>query len=195
LSVYQRKIPFVSKLFQNRIKTALKLACLNDESILLDVGYSSGYLLTTLRNHNCLSEYYGIDIHHINPQINLKNSNFGIGDVRNLPYHDSYFDVVFLLDVLEHIGKVDIAIKEVFRVLKPEGLVILSGPTESWFYKFCRVLWLGKVNFSEHKNTIYEIEEKFESNDFTLVAREFLPSQPLPPLFRISKFKKTMVCN
>jgi len=192
LSIYQKDVPFVSKLFRNRIKTAIKLASLSDDSILLDVGYSSGILLMTIRKNNCLSEYFGIDIHHINPHINLKNCNLGLGDVRNLPFHDSFFDVVFLLDVLEHLENVDMAINEIFRVLKPDGVAILSGPTESWFYKFCRVLWLGKVRFSEHKLTIYDIEKKFESNHFTLVARESLPSKPLP-LFRISKFKKSKV--
>jgi len=193
LSVYQKKIPFVSKLFRNRIKTALKLASITDDSIILDVGYSSGYLLVTIRNANCFCEYNGLDIHHINSQIDMKNCNFGTGDVQNLPYHDSYFDVVFLLDVLEHIEDVDIGIKEVSRVLKPNGIAILSGPTESWFYKFCRVLWLGKVHFFDHKHTIYDIEKKFESNNFTLVARESLPHKPIPPLFRISKFEKSRV--
>lgn len=190
MSVYESKIPFVSKLFQNRVKTALKLASITNDSIILDVGCSFGYLFMVIRNRNCSSEYYGIDNTHINSQINMENCDFRLGDVRNLPYDDNFFDVIFLLDVLEHVEDVDLAIKEVIRVLKPNGLAILSGPTESWFYKFCRLLWLGKTHFPDHKHTIFKIEEMFESNEFTLVTRKSLPKMPLPPLFRISKFKK-----
>jgi len=190
LSVYDRKIPFVSKLFRNRVKTAIKLSSITEESIILDVGCNYGYLLIALQNSNCLCNYYGIDVHNINSQTNMKNCNFRLGDVRSLPYNDNFFDVVFLLDVLEHIDKVDTAVKEVFRVLKPNGSAILSGPTESWFYKICRLIWLRKIHFFDHKHTIYDIEKLFETNNFTLVTRESLPNLPLPSLFRISKFKK-----
>jgi len=190
MSLYERKVPLVSKLFRNRIKTALKLASINDDSIMLDVGCNFGYLLMVIRNQNCLGQYYGIDNTTINSETTLKNCNFRIEDVRNMKFNDNYFDVVFLLDVLEHIEDVNMAIKQVYRVLKPKGLAILSGPTESWFYKLCRLLWLGKVHFSDHKHSIYDIETKFESNNFKLIKRESMPRRPLPSLFRISKFKK-----
>ena len=47
-------------------------------------------------------------------------------------------------------------------VLKPSEVVILSGPTESIFYKFCRFVWLHKINEEDHKHTVYDIEKKFK---------------------------------
>ncbi|MDB2676319.1 class I SAM-dependent methyltransferase [Amylibacter sp.] len=55
-------------------------------------------------------------------------------DIENdgLPYPDNYFDVVFSKSVIEHFHNPDIMIKEVFRCLKPGGLVITIAP--SWEY-------------------------------------------------------------
>jgi len=72
-------------------------------------------------------------------------------DARNLPFASSSFDIVICRQVLQHIpgdGKIK-AIKEIFRVLKREGLLYINTPnrsfpkdhhdTELWF-----VHWLPK---------------------------------------------------
>jgi len=191
ITTYNRKIPFVRNIFRNRVKIAIKFASITHESTILDAGCSVGYLLIALRNQNNSCKYYGIDKKSTyDIPSNIKNCSFQVGDIKNMDYNDNFFDAVFLLDILEHIEDVETAIKEVHRVLKPNGVAILSGPTETWFYKICRLLWLHKVEFSFHKHTIYDIEHKFESNKFELISWERLPRTPLPELFRISKFKK-----
>lgn len=43
---------------------------------------------------------------------------------------DNTFDIVFLLEVLEHLDYPDKALKEISRILKPDGYLILGVPRE-----------------------------------------------------------------
>ena len=58
--------------------------------------------------------------------------NAMIGDVRNLKFHDEEFDVIYSISVLEHIypkkGGDSVAIREMARVLKPGGRIVLTVP-------------------------------------------------------------------
>lgn len=50
-------------------------------------------------------------------------------DLRNgLPYEDESFDIVLLVEVLEHISCHDDIIRELSRILKPGGILILTTP-------------------------------------------------------------------
>ena len=49
-------------------------------------------------------------------------------DIRNLPFADATYDFVFASHVLEHIREDGEAIKEVRRVLKPNGIAVLPVP-------------------------------------------------------------------
>ncbi len=186
---YDRKLPLVTNLFKNRIRTAIKFAELKDDSVILDVGSREGHLLKSIRNVNILCKCYGIET---DPHVltKIKTCDIRLADARQMPFEKEFFNLVFVLDVLEHIEELEKTINEIKRVLKPEGFVILSGPTESWFYKFCRVLYRRMLEHEEHVHTVYDIEKKFESKSFQLVKRESLPGFPIPELFRISKFQK-----
>jgi len=190
LQVYNSKIPIIRNLFRNRVETALSYASLDDDAILLDIGCHSGFLLEAIRKHHLLSKYFGIDSSKYDRKGNMKNCYFKVADARSLPFHDKLFNVVFVLDVLEHIKEIEVVINEIHRVLKPNGLAILSGPTESRFYKMCRFLWLRKVSLESHVHTVYDIEKKFVGNGFELIELKRLPGFPIPDIFRISKLKK-----
>lgn len=49
-------------------------------------------------------------------------------DIRNLPFEDATYDFVFASHVLEHVREDGEAIKEVRRVLKPNGIAVLPVP-------------------------------------------------------------------
>ena len=47
------------------------------------------------------------------------------GSILNIPYEDEKFDCVFICEALEHCIDLDNAIDEIYRVLKPDGKVII----------------------------------------------------------------------
>jgi SAM-dependent methyltransferase len=49
-------------------------------------------------------------------------------DIQNLPYSDEFFDCVLSSDVFEHVRLDDRGFREIFRVLKPNGVFVLQAP-------------------------------------------------------------------
>ena len=58
----------------------------------------------------------------------VSNVEFNVCGIFELKFDDETFDKVILIDVLEHIANDVRALKELHRVLKPEGQLILSTP-------------------------------------------------------------------
>lgn len=58
-------------------------------------------------------------------------------DAAVLPFKDGYFDIATALDVIEHLDDDLVALKELYRVMKPGGLLIVSVPA----YKFLWTYW------------------------------------------------------
>ncbi len=79
----------------------------------IEVGGSEGSMKAIL-------EEFGLDV-EIAP-------NYPEVDIHNLPYQDDMYDFLVLDQVLEHIEKPWEATREIFRVLKPGGILIATGP-------------------------------------------------------------------
>ncbi|WP_344822894.1 class I SAM-dependent methyltransferase [Actinocorallia longicatena] len=61
-----------------------------------------------------------------------------VGDALELPFEDGTFDKIIAAEVMEHIPHDMLAMKELFRVLKPGGQVAVTVP--SWLPE--RICWL-----------------------------------------------------
>lgn len=96
------------------------------------------------------------------------------------------YATIFALDSLEHNDDYAEILGRLAEGLAPGGVLILSGPTESWLYRLGRRI----AGFSGHyhKTTIYDIEAAAE-RVLKPVARKSLPLPGLS-LFRISAWTK-----
>lgn len=63
-------------------------------------------------------------------------------DVRKIPYPDNYFDLIFSSSAFEHLPDLDVALDEMYRVLKPGGQLFTHfGPL--WSTSYGHHLWLN----------------------------------------------------
>src|SRR3989344_1479339 len=62
---------------------------------------------------------------------NFKNIEFSIADLCSLPFKKESFDEIICSDVLEHIKNDEEALFELARVLKKEGVLLITGPYRS----------------------------------------------------------------
>ena len=65
-----------------------------------------------------------------------------VGSVEdNLPFKNGYFDLVFWGDNIEHVWQPKLILKEIYRVLKSKGRVIISTPNQAyWRYRLHSLL-------------------------------------------------------
>jgi SAM-dependent methyltransferase len=74
------------------------------------------------------------------PQNRLPGVRFVCADATDLPFDDASFDLVTMFDVIEHIPDDLAAAREVRRVLRPGGVVLVTTPNETWRLPHHRVL-------------------------------------------------------
>jgi len=55
----------------------------------------------------------------------IKGAKFVVGSVTKIPFPANKFDYIFLVDVLQHVPELEKSIKELHRVLKPKGTLII----------------------------------------------------------------------
>ncbi|MBU0618898.1 class I SAM-dependent methyltransferase [Patescibacteria group bacterium] len=91
----------------------------------LDVGCGEGHLLFLLSEAN----KYGVDIEKTYlARAKAKNlqARFKPASAEDLPFKNSFFDLVCCTEVIEHINRPKQCLREVQRVLKPGGYCLFS---------------------------------------------------------------------
>jgi 2-polyprenyl-3-methyl-5-hydroxy-6-metoxy-1,4-benzoquinol methylase len=114
-----------------RISRVLPFVELYSDARLLDIGCGwEVRLLKELEAH--ISYGVGIDVKA--PWIDtLKLKTFSTSLDRMLPFDDASFDIVTMLAVLEHLDHPEDIMREISRILRPGGGLVLTVP--SWYAK------------------------------------------------------------
>ena len=71
--------------------------------------------------------------------------NFVPGDAHNLPFEPETFEHVKFFEVIEHVENPTRCIREIWRVLKPDGVVEVSTPNLTQWRRLLRLLLHVKV--------------------------------------------------
>jgi 2-polyprenyl-3-methyl-5-hydroxy-6-metoxy-1,4-benzoquinol methylase len=138
-------------------------------SKVLEIGCGNGFLLKTLeeRHYNC----YGIEpspysYNHAKNILKLNVSNNFLPDSN---FYNEKFDLVIMIDVIEHIYDANNFMKDIIKVLNPNGYVFIgTGNIKSLNAKIARSNW-GYFKSWEHVSFFspHSIHSLLESNGFT----------------------------
>jgi ubiquinone/menaquinone biosynthesis C-methylase UbiE len=117
-----KSFPQISELIISRLPKRNQLK-------ILDLGCGTGMYFQTLANKSNI--VYGLDYSLASVERAKEKGYVEVkqGDIQSLPYPDNSFDFVFCTEVLEHILEYDLALKEIFRVLRPNGVLLLTTTT------------------------------------------------------------------
>lgn len=109
---------------------------------ILDVGCGAGYFLAVAKENGW--DTRGVEVSKIAADYAKKKFSLDIfvGELRNATCPDEYFDVVTLWHVLAHLPNPSETLAEVNRVLKKNGLLVLTVPNISGFQaKIFKEFW------------------------------------------------------
>lgn len=191
-------------MYFGRIKTIVKtIAGFNrDFSQVLDIGgglglFSMNFKLNFPRSSVIIldkSLYKGIK-EILTRYPTLKITDYVQEDIQEETRFDSNsFDLIFALDILEHVENPSIAIDEILRILKEDGFLFISVPTESILLTIVRRMigtikniqvnphWLGKV---KSEKEFFKILLKKNTN---IIFKRRYPFDMLPRLFSYDIF-------
>jgi len=95
---------------------------------ILDLGCGSGNFIKVLNRKNKSVE--GVEISQELVKLGQKNGlKIKIADLhQTFPYRNNIFDTITAGEIIEHIHDTDFFLKEIKRILKPNGFLIISTP-------------------------------------------------------------------
>ena len=97
---------------------------------LLDVGAATGFFLNLARNRGW--EPFGVELSDYAASIGrAKGLNIMTGVLAGGEFPESFFDVITLWDVIEHMPDPRSTLRELQRTLKPGGLIAINTPDSS----------------------------------------------------------------
>jgi ubiquinone/menaquinone biosynthesis C-methylase UbiE len=172
--------PLVRWIFWKRLKVMLKISKKAEK--VLDFGAGSGVFLYSLSKN--FKKVYGLDVevksmNYIKNRFNLNNLHIIKNEGQSLPFQDNFFDIVYAADVLEHVENPEKIYKELSRIIKPKGYLIVSGPTENLIYELCKKIIFRRKSASEHYSTIEDVirqsSYKFKIEKIATLPFRFFP--------------------
>jgi len=132
---------------------------------LIDLACGEGFGLNIINESNSELDITGIDLDEfaiVNAKNKYPNLKFLVGDALKLDIKSNSIDVVLAFEIIEHVPPLDL-LNEIFRILKPGGLLLLSTPQSC----------IG------HIPIVYEHHHEYSRNELKMYVNK---------LFKIEKF-------
>jgi len=127
---------------------------------ILDCGCGEGALTRTLKRTFPAAEVHGCDVSAVHLQ---RARAVGLAVeyrcmTEALPYADAEFDVVLVLDVLEHVDRPDMLLRDVARVLRGGGRLLLHCPCEGQPLMLHWLAWKLRIGHNLKRDLIGHIQ-------------------------------------
>lgn len=108
---------------------------------IIDVGCGKGRFLRVLKSKFSRVKLYGLDISEKMLSFCPKGVETINGSILDIRYPDKYFDGVFCVETLEHALRIESAVKELTRVLKPGGKIVIIDKNKAKLLDFKIERW------------------------------------------------------
>jgi ubiquinone/menaquinone biosynthesis C-methylase UbiE len=145
---------------------------------LLEIGTGSGIFLPELARH--CEKLYASDIHPHFDKIDLLLSHYKISNyelksqsIENTDYPDNYFDAIIAVSVLEFVDNLELALTEIKRILKKDGVFITICPMHSKILDLIISLYADKSAKEEFGESRMYVGKALEKN-FTVIKKGYM---------------------
>lgn len=105
-----------------------------DRGVIFDAGCGKGEFINSCRGRR----RYALDMNADNREYLESDVSFMVGSIVDIPCSSSMADVVFSSNLLEHLNSKEElmgALREMGRILRPGGVMILIGPNIRYVYR------------------------------------------------------------
>jgi SAM-dependent methyltransferase len=153
---------------------------LPDDARILDVGCGDGFHLSLLREYGKKSwTLEGIDLDkRAIKAASQAGLNVHLGSVEEIDLPQETYDLIFMIQTIEHVEKPDAVLSSIHNLLRKGGkLVIVTDNTDSIDFKFFKHAHWGGYHFPRHWNlfnrpSLTKLAEKtgFEMEGFTTIV-------------------------
>jgi ubiquinone/menaquinone biosynthesis C-methylase UbiE len=139
----------------------------------LEIGCGAGRIISLLRKEKLNCNLFACDISFNSIKVAKKlhgnGIEFMVSDALNLPYKDNSIDLVYAIDVVEHLQDVDKLFSEAKRILKNNGIFYIYVPCEA--NKLTLDYILNKINVGNHlKNKWAGHIHRFSSKELAKIV-------------------------
>ncbi|MAG50648.1 hypothetical protein CL621_03345 [archaeon] len=161
-TLFESKNFILALMEKNRLKQIIKLSDVKKEDTVLDLGCGEGHLLNLLPE---VKEITGLDISKValsRANTLLKdrtNIKLLFGSAEDTKFENNSFDKIFCSEVLEHVPDPKKVIEEIYRILKKDGILVVSIPDEKRIKTIMNILdktRLKKLLYAARKDKDYE---------------------------------------
>ena len=142
---------YMGILHEGFVATLLNLG--PEKGKVLEVGTGTGRIATTLAKYAPGYEVIAVDLSKNMLCVAMENAKmlgvenrveFLLGDAKTLPFHDNTFDMVFSHNMMHHVPEPGFMLREMARVLKPDGSFVLRDLKRlSPFWRWAHVNLFG----------------------------------------------------
>ncbi len=160
------------------IEAIKKYYPLNIDAI-LDIGTADGLMLSRIKEEfphtKCIGLEYSQELIDQNAD---KNIEIVRGDAQNLPFSDNSFDIVIATAIIEHLDFPIKMLKEAHRVLKPEGVIVLTT-LNPFFEKIAD--FIGQMEKEIHQTTfnLGNLKSCFKDTNFQILKTKRFMISPI----------------
>ena len=154
-----------------------------EKARVLDVGCGDSEMLEKIKKGKKCRFLVGIDIHK---KLVKKKGIYALrGDAEFLPFRDSSFGCLISTATIEHLPEPEKAISEFKRVLKPEGVLIITTPNPL-YSKIADIAAKLKLKYREGLETpikLNELKRTLLKHDLSIIYAQYFLAFPVKIFF------------